>query len=59
MKVNVISKKGYCFGVNRALQIVKNAINDPDTPKPIYILGEIIHNKFVNKIGRASCRERV
>lgn len=48
MKVNVISKKGYCFGVNRALQIVKNAINDPDTPKPIYILGEIIHNKFVN-----------
>ncbi len=49
MKVNVISEQGFCFGVNRSLRIVKEALNNPNTPKPIYILGEIIHNKFVNK----------
>lgn len=49
MKVNVISEQGFCFGVNRSLRIVKEALNNPDTPKPIYILGVIIHNKFVNK----------
>lgn len=45
--VNKIEPQGYCNGVKRALSIVKNAIDDPKTKKPIYLLGQIIHNKYV------------
>ena len=47
IKVNKIEPQGYCNGVKRALNIVNNAIEDPKTKKPIYLLGQIIHNKNV------------
>ena len=47
IKVNKIEPQGYCNGVKRALNIVNNAIEDPKTKKPIYLLGQIIHNKYV------------
>ncbi|MBE6137444.1 MAG: 4-hydroxy-3-methylbut-2-enyl diphosphate reductase [Erysipelotrichaceae bacterium] len=47
MKVNKIVPQGYCNGVKRALEIVDNAINNPNTIRPIYLLGNIIHNKHV------------
>lgn len=51
IKITKIEPQGYCNGVKRALDIVYKAINDPTTIKPIYLLGNIIHNKHVvNKI---------
>ena len=47
IKVNKIEPQGYCNGVKRALNIVNDAIDDPKTKKPIYLLGQIIHNKYV------------
>lgn len=47
MKVNIITPQGYCRGVEKALKILDEAIDNPNTLKPIYLLGEIIHNKHV------------
>lgn len=47
---NVIKLKeiGLCFGVTRAINIVKEAINDPSISKPIYLLGDLAHNTYVS-----------
>lgn len=47
MIVNKIIPQGYCNGVKRALEIANKALDDPNTIKPIYLLGHIIHNKHV------------
>lgn len=47
IKVNKIKPQGYCNGVTRALSILKNAIEDKEAKRPIYLLGQIIHNKYV------------
>ncbi len=49
MKVTKINPRGYCHGVVNALNVVSSTINNPDTVKPIYILGEIVHNRNVTK----------
>lgn len=48
MIVNKIIPQGYCGGVVHALKCATNAIND-NSVKPIYMLGEIIHNTHVIK----------
>ena len=51
MIINKITPQGYCGGVKHALDIVNKAINDNSTKRPIYLLGQIIHNTHViNKI---------
>lgn len=45
MDVVRISPRGYCYGVVDALQLAKRVAADPDTPRPIYILGQIVHNR--------------
>lgn len=47
MKINKIEPQGYCKGVIRALKLCEDAIKDKNTPRPIYLLGSIIHNSFV------------
>ncbi|WP_153733197.1 4-hydroxy-3-methylbut-2-enyl diphosphate reductase [Sporosarcina obsidiansis] len=47
MKVIKISPRGYCYGVVDAMVIARNAALDPSLPRPIYILGMIVHNKHV------------
>ncbi len=47
MKVIKISPRGYCYGVVDAMVIARNAALDPTLPRPIYILGMIVHNKHV------------
>lgn len=55
MEVIKISPRGYCYGVVDALQIVRNAAKDPTVPRPIYIVGQIVHNRHaieeLNKLG--------
>ena len=47
MKVLKIMPQGYCKGVILALKKCIEVINNPNTVKPIYLLGMIIHNRFV------------
>jgi len=45
MEVTKISPRGYCYGVVDALQIVRTVAKDPKVPRPIYIIGQIVHNR--------------
>ena len=45
MEVIKISPRGYCYGVVDALQIVRQVAKDPTMPRPIYIIGQIVHNR--------------
>ena len=45
MKVIKISPRGYCYGVVDAIQLAKTVAKDPNTPRPIYVLGQIVHNR--------------
>ena len=45
MEVIKISPRGYCYGVVDALQTVRQIAKDPTHPRPIYIIGQIVHNR--------------
>lgn len=47
MQVIPIAPRGYCPGVVRAINLVNKALENPNLPRPIYILGMIVHNRFV------------
>lgn len=47
MQVVPITPRGYCPGVVRAIDTVNKALQNPALPRPIYILGMIVHNRFV------------
>jgi 4-hydroxy-3-methylbut-2-en-1-yl diphosphate reductase len=46
MEVIRVTPRGYCYGVVDAMQIARQAAKDPSTPRPIYIIGLIVHNRF-------------
>src|SRR5260370_42009781 len=45
MEVIKISPRGYCYGGVDALQLVRQTAKDPNVPRPIYIIGQIVHNR--------------
>ena len=45
MEVIKISPRGYCYGVVDALQLVRQTAKNPTVPRPIYIVGQIVHNR--------------
>ncbi len=47
MEVIKIAPRGYCYGVVDAMVIARNASKDPNLPRPLYILGMIVHNQHV------------
>jgi 4-hydroxy-3-methylbut-2-en-1-yl diphosphate reductase len=47
MEIIKITPRGYCYGVVDAMVIARNAALDKSLPRPIYILGMIVHNKHV------------
>ena len=49
MKVIKISPRGYCYGVVDAMIIARNAALDKTLPRPIYILGMLVHNSHVTE----------
>ncbi|RSK27871.1 4-hydroxy-3-methylbut-2-enyl diphosphate reductase [Bacillus sp. HMF5848] len=49
MEVIKIAPRGYCYGVVDAMVIARNASLDPNLPRPIYILGMIVHNTHVTQ----------
>jgi len=47
MKVISITPRGFCKGVVNAIKAVRDAVNNPNTKQPIYVLGYIVHNRYV------------
>ena len=43
----VLKNQGFCFGVKSAIEMLEKNIST--LPKPIYLLGNIVHNKFVKE----------
>jgi 4-hydroxy-3-methylbut-2-enyl diphosphate reductase len=46
MEVIVVRPRGYCYGVVDAMELARKAAKDPAIPRPIYIIGLIVHNRF-------------
>jgi 4-hydroxy-3-methylbut-2-enyl diphosphate reductase len=46
MEVIKVSPRGYCYGVVDAMEIARKAARDPLTPRPIHIVGLIVHNRL-------------
>jgi 4-hydroxy-3-methylbut-2-en-1-yl diphosphate reductase len=49
MQVIEVKPRGYCHGVVSALKKVREVLADPMYPRPIYILGQIVHNSHVTR----------
>ncbi len=47
VEVIKISPRGYCYGVVDAMVLARKTAKNLDLPRPIYILGMIVHNKHV------------
>jgi len=47
MKVISITPRGFCYGVVDAVELAKKVAADPNTPRPIYILGQLVHNRHL------------
>ncbi|MBO2532776.1 MAG: 4-hydroxy-3-methylbut-2-enyl diphosphate reductase [Thermoactinomycetaceae bacterium] len=47
MEVVKITPRGYCYGVVDAMVLAQQVAKDPNLPRPIYILGMIVHNSHV------------
>ncbi len=51
-KINIVKLKeqGFCYGVKRAIKLVINAVNDEKVKKPIYLLGNLVHNAHIDNL---------
>lgn len=47
MEIIKVTPRGYCYGVVDAIQMVKKVARDDSAPRPIYVLGQIVHNRHV------------
>ncbi|WP_124728293.1 4-hydroxy-3-methylbut-2-enyl diphosphate reductase [Staphylospora marina] len=47
MEVVKITPRGYCYGVVDAMVLARQAAKNLDLPRPIHILGMIVHNSHV------------
>ena len=47
MNVVKVVPRGYCYGVVDAVQIARRLASDPGVPRPIHVLGAIVHNRHV------------
>lgn len=49
MEVVKITPRGYCYGVVDAMVLAKQTAKNLNLPRPIYILGMIVHNSHVTE----------
>lgn len=47
VKVVKITPRGYCYGVVDAMVLAAQIAKRPELPRPIHILGMIVHNQYV------------
>lgn len=48
-EIIVVPIQGFCKGVVHAIDKAKNVAKDPRHPRPVYVLGSLVHNRFVNE----------
>ena len=48
MEVILVYPQGFCRGVIQAISITKKTLLNKETKKPVYILGNIVHNKHIS-----------
>ncbi len=49
MEIIKIRPQGFCYGVVYAIKLINNLLDNPNTVKPIYMLGGLVHNKHIIK----------
>lgn len=49
MEIVKISPRGYCYGVVDAMVLALQTAKNQNLPRPIYILGMIVHNAHVTE----------
>lgn len=47
--ITKLNEIGFCYGVKRAIKIAKETIENPNTNKPVYLLGNLVHNHHINE----------
>jgi 4-hydroxy-3-methylbut-2-enyl diphosphate reductase len=47
MEIIKITPQGLCKGVLNAINIVNKKLDDPNTKRPIYMLGSLVHNRNI------------
>jgi (E)-4-hydroxy-3-methyl-but-2-enyl pyrophosphate reductase len=47
MKITLSKHAGFCEGVQKAYEMITDAVSDPKVKKPIYVLGSLVHNADV------------
>ncbi|MGD9604731.1 MAG: 4-hydroxy-3-methylbut-2-enyl diphosphate reductase [Bacilli bacterium] len=47
MDIIKIKPQGFCMGVAKAINIINKTLNDPTVIRPIYMLGNVVHNKNI------------
>ena len=47
MKVTAAKSSGFCFGVKNAVTAAQDAVAARNDGRPLVMLGEIVHNKYV------------
>lgn len=47
-KIIKLPLQSFCFGVKNAVNETNRILLSPNTPKPIHMLGEIVHNKYIS-----------
>ncbi len=48
-----LKSQGFCFGVKNSVSLLYNALENSDFPKPFYLLGDLVHNKYVSEFFKA------
>lgn len=46
-KIIKLKENGFCYGVKKAIEIACKTANDAKFPRPIYLLGNLVHNEHV------------
>lgn len=49
MIIKTVTPQGMCGGVASAIKQIETILQNPETPKPIYMLGSLVHNKIIVK----------
>jgi len=47
MEIEAVTPRGFCHGVVDALTLARRAAADPSVPRPIFILGMLVHNHHI------------
>lgn len=48
-KIIKLKENGFCYGVKKAIEITNKVASDLNYPRPIYLLGNLVHNEYVKQ----------